>query len=430
MVTGPVELRAALTSADFERVIGTPEDTWVDFKKEPYRLDTFKGKWEYAKDVAALANANGGVLVLGVKTGRSQNELVSVAESYAPIPRRLVDQKQHGDVLLNGIYPEVWGVTFSWFSADAGSDSGVLLIEVPAQRPSDKPFVMRTMVGPEERPMHALGVPVRDGSETIWLKAERIHSLLAGALGGSGVDSEATQAKRLARANEIVTTITRENAWAETPALFLQAFPPSGPPVLADLHSSSGLKGAFQNPRTRRRAAFDLQVAGPVTVREGGLYRSDSRKALWLERDGVLTAAAVAGPEFLGWAMNQREQVTGPFGLNPTAIVEYVYEFFRFVYETLVPRAGSGRWSFRVVATGWKSLRGGVTLTEGRAEDAWHEAAHSSSGDSLDDMIEGTGSAGKDAITVLERLYGQFGLPVSAIPFTDGSEVSAELLPK
>jgi len=91
----------------------------------------------------------------------------------------------------------------------------------------------------------------------------------------------------------------------------------------------------------------------------------DSRKALWLERDGSLTAAAVAGPEFLAWGMNPRDQTAGPYELNATALVEYVYEFFRFVYEVLAPRANPVRWTFRVIANGWKSRGNGVRLAPG-----------------------------------------------------------------
>ena len=87
MVSNQTDLKDALGRSDFARILGTPESTWIDFKKEPYRLDTFKGRWEYVKDVAALANANGGCVVVGVKTGRPANELTSIAESYAAIPK-------------------------------------------------------------------------------------------------------------------------------------------------------------------------------------------------------------------------------------------------------------------------------------------------------------------------------------------------------
>jgi len=128
--------------------------------------------------------------------------------------------------------------------------------------------------------------------------------------------------------------------------------------------------------------------------------------------------------------MNDRDQQTGPFPLNPTAVVEYVYEFLRFVYEVLAPRVPSGRWTFRMVATGWKSLRGGLTLTPGRAEEAWHQTRQPASGDRLDDQIEGTGSMERDAYTLLERFYGLFGLPATAIPFTANGSVSINLIPK
>lgn len=252
MVTGPVDLKDALGKGDFDRILGTRESTWIDFKKEPYRLDRFKGRWEYVEDVAALANANGGCLVIGVRTGRPANELASTLESYTAIPKERVDLKQHGDALLSGIYPEVWGVTLLWFPPDPGTGAGLLLIEVPAQRQRDKPFVMRSMLGPEDRQINALGIPVRDGSETIWLKAERIHPLVGGALGTASTDTGQTRQKRLERANEIIAAITRENEWSETPVLFLQAFPPSGQAVLADLHSPEGIRGLFESPRARR----------------------------------------------------------------------------------------------------------------------------------------------------------------------------------
>jgi len=44
MVTSPTDLKEALGRGDFARILGTPESTWIDFKKEPYRLETFKGR--------------------------------------------------------------------------------------------------------------------------------------------------------------------------------------------------------------------------------------------------------------------------------------------------------------------------------------------------------------------------------------------------
>jgi Putative DNA-binding domain len=46
-------------------LVGLSETDWIDFKREPYKKDDH-GKLELAKDVAAFANADGGLLLLGV----------------------------------------------------------------------------------------------------------------------------------------------------------------------------------------------------------------------------------------------------------------------------------------------------------------------------------------------------------------------------
>lgn len=52
------ELRSAFEDGQPERIIGTLESGWVDFKSQPYPLSTDRGAWELCKDVAGLANAN------------------------------------------------------------------------------------------------------------------------------------------------------------------------------------------------------------------------------------------------------------------------------------------------------------------------------------------------------------------------------------
>lgn len=59
-----------LLVGQFDALIGLPESEWLEAKPSPYVLDTTKQKLELAKDVSALANAVGGVLVLGFDTVR------------------------------------------------------------------------------------------------------------------------------------------------------------------------------------------------------------------------------------------------------------------------------------------------------------------------------------------------------------------------
>jgi predicted HTH transcriptional regulator len=60
------EVLKKLTAKQFDALIGTPEGAWLDAKESPYVLETPKQKLKLAKDVASLANAVGGIIVLGL----------------------------------------------------------------------------------------------------------------------------------------------------------------------------------------------------------------------------------------------------------------------------------------------------------------------------------------------------------------------------
>jgi predicted HTH transcriptional regulator len=64
----PSELTAILQSGDFNRLLGGLEDDRLECKSAPYNLDHEREKMELAKDVSALANADGGLILIGVQT--------------------------------------------------------------------------------------------------------------------------------------------------------------------------------------------------------------------------------------------------------------------------------------------------------------------------------------------------------------------------
>src|SRR6266849_9545747 len=73
------DLWAALARGDLDRLNGTAECEWLDFKLSPYAVSEEYGKWELAKDVAGFANAAGGVIVVGFETEKRPNEAREVA---------------------------------------------------------------------------------------------------------------------------------------------------------------------------------------------------------------------------------------------------------------------------------------------------------------------------------------------------------------
>ncbi|RJS13943.1 hypothetical protein DRW03_35600 [Corallococcus sp. H22C18031201] len=431
------ELVAALDANDLERLIGTPESEWLDFKKEPYLLDTDKGRWEYVKDIGAFANASGGCILIGVKTTKDPNELQEKATSVTVVPKRLINSDKYNSILLEKLYPDVQGFRLRWYPETRTIQDGLLLIEIPQQRGSDKPFVLRSMSGAEEVPVIALGIPKRVGDRTSWMRAETLHHRMQGARQveeAAQIEQETRQqASLVQRAEEHIRKLTREMKWDNIPTYFLQALPPVADrtSTLVNIHGEDGIRGALARPNSLRAMGFNLRQRGSLETRNGGLaYLEDPRRCIWLERDGLFTVGAYAEADFLGWYLNRdRTDTTSPMRLNPLVLAEFTLEFFRFVYSALAPRVSRGRWTFRAVAEGLQSRQGGVLLNPGR-----HNADHWSygtpaSGDNMTEQFQGTGDASKDAFRALELLYGLFGLPSSAIPYShDGKILETEIL--
>jgi hypothetical protein len=57
-----------------DALVGLAESEWLEAKSQPWNLDAEYGKVELAQDVASLANASGGVIVLGARTHKVDGE--------------------------------------------------------------------------------------------------------------------------------------------------------------------------------------------------------------------------------------------------------------------------------------------------------------------------------------------------------------------
>ena len=63
-------VRQAVSSGRLDALIGMRECLWLDAKGEPYKLGNPRDDAELAKDVVALANARGGLLIIGLETNK------------------------------------------------------------------------------------------------------------------------------------------------------------------------------------------------------------------------------------------------------------------------------------------------------------------------------------------------------------------------
>ena len=68
MALSQAELLLLLADGKFDALIGEFESEWLECKSSPYQLEHDGQKLELAKDISGLANAEGGVLLLGFST--------------------------------------------------------------------------------------------------------------------------------------------------------------------------------------------------------------------------------------------------------------------------------------------------------------------------------------------------------------------------
>ena len=66
-VASRVELTEALTTGDFDRLIATPESQWFEFKERWPDVESPRGLRDFLADAASFANAQGGMLVFGLR---------------------------------------------------------------------------------------------------------------------------------------------------------------------------------------------------------------------------------------------------------------------------------------------------------------------------------------------------------------------------
>jgi hypothetical protein len=430
-VADEVELLVALARGDNDALIGTPESEWLEFKSAPYGIPDPGQRWQLAKDVAGFANSRGGHIVIGVKTAKHANEVVEAAISWSAIEKGLVDAESYQATIKSWVYPYVRGVTFTWFPPSASEASGLFHIHIPAQDDGDKRFIVRRMLDGDDRETGAMGIPIRDGAYTDWLQAERVHGLMHAQSEGSGVAAQPASAQdwtaREEQATHGVDELEVMQQWEEDPVYSLQGLPPPGADIISGFYNEGGPAATLRDPPSLRPSGFNLRIGRDRETVGGGVIHRATDRAVWLGRDGSFTAGGLATRSFLGWAINDN-RFPPPQGtwINPLTLVEFTFEFFRFVHDQLVPRQG-GEW--RVALTCRRFASAGVRLDPG---PLGHFMIHDDDGRASDDSyslaFDATDDAGQDAFAALSRVYALFGRGEETIPYVEEGKVSGALI--
>ncbi|WP_282703921.1 ATP-binding protein [Streptomyces sp. CC219B] len=193
VVDSRVRIITLLAQQRPEAVVGIPESEWVDFKvvgpAGPYDLSLDSKKYELAKDVAAFANAAGGLLVCGFKATRRPTDLHETVVKRMPFAKRLVNTERYKAVIADLVRPSI-GVEFSWYDDPGDPDLGYLVIEVPALPENARwALVTKTLNEDGRLVKGGVAIPKRHGDDTQYLSPDTVYQLVnSGLRGGPAMD--------------------------------------------------------------------------------------------------------------------------------------------------------------------------------------------------------------------------------------------------
>ncbi len=272
----PDEVLAALADGRDDDLIGVYESAEVDFKGQ-YRLEEPKEKWELAKDIAAFANARGGLIAVGLTTSMDEDRAEEIVEAVRPVPLNLFVPKQVYDIAAQWIYPPPQINVIRYPRGDSSALGSIEVLHTEA----DAPYLVTRMHDANERPIPqvAFGWPVRYGTQTTWTPVGQVHRHLSMASAAS-TESPGPPTADPVNARDWSADLDElevELGWSERAILYVAAGPTGGPQQLADFYKSTGVLGAVQRPFRLRALVLALPMAPESTQISKGVSRASKR---------------------------------------------------------------------------------------------------------------------------------------------------------
>lgn len=427
-----------LEQGQFEQFKGMTESTDVEFKGSPYRLDELREQLELAKDVAGMAQAGGGLILIGLKSvPRAASQEEEAAEA-APFAQELLNEKQYVDLIWNRVYPRPEGLVVRWFQSIGDSSRGIGVIIIPKQSDDLRPFLVAGVLDKNDRLREiTFNLVRRVGSHNRPNSIQEIHSLIrdgarnneilrrleqvALELSSSGIQSSETS-ERTGINDRILKTVG--DAKLDHGAFYLAAATESAVEMVGIYSDTSELVRILSAPPKLRAHGFDLEVgsATRIVAGQGRSAATETWCALNCWEDGVLVLAV--DPWSALWPP------TATTRINPLALCERTYlfaELCRLAFQFCRPPA-----------TGYSFLLG--LIADPNKPDQRFELAPGPIPDFFSHFPKKATEAGFSirhihrkpqfdagilGYLLVKHLYNWFGLPDEAVPYatknTDGS---------
>ena len=442
------EITEILKSGSFDQLLGGLEDQYLECKSAPYQLEHEREKMELAKDVSALANANGGIILIGIQTEEEPTHHGDLICRVRCFQRGVVDFTQCQKVIADWVLPSIPGLRFDWHQSKANPNEGIVSITVPQEARLERPFLVSKVVADSGRIVGSyVGFFERTRDNVTPTKAAELRERLKDGLRFSEIDARLANIEGMVGRFAAGPTEKKPGLSVETlldrvrsairvigyegrPTLVLTAAPtePVEFPDLFESHETPVVR-LLENPPELRDAGFDLDTRRPSTIIEAELRRCTvpERKLVELWRDGPLICILAGDSSFLCWGMRSTPE-TG-FRINNRALGESVYLFADLalrLYELSVPVPA--RLSFRL---------GLLRMTvEGKPASLsiYHPNAYNlgegsafAPGPNVEVEVEAERAAaepGTIAYRLLARVYAWFGFNAEEMPY-----VNREVLP-
>lgn len=348
---GAEELKIILDTGDFEALIGRIENEFFDCKRGIYSLNDDAGKRELAKDISSFANLNGGYLLIGPQTEKSEKYLGDEIKSISYLPEAQINRQQYIDVVREWIYPDIHGLNISWHQSKIDAKKGIFVIHIPHQAETDTPFLITKVLDGKKRVEIVFGYVERKQDSNFARDITSIHSLLRDGINynrnidGRLSDIESSlgeiQKKELSvkkrevhkDAQERVRRALGDNKMNQLPNFNLIAYPEE-PAALKTIfiNSQSSIKHKLEYPPALRPPGWNLETSDRAQIREGKLIRVEieSRKIIDLYESGEIVFCVVATDDFLCWGTTK-----DIYRFNTLALIESISNFVIFYGEVL-----------------------------------------------------------------------------------------------
>jgi hypothetical protein len=357
------EILAEKRFVDLKDAIETDE---IDFKDQPYGMDSDRQKYALVEDVTAMANHEGGVIVIGCRTTAAQDIEGDEVVEIRPMPLALCKFEIWRSICNTLIYPPIRGLNFEFYELEPKADEirGLAAIWVPKGPDSDRPHLLTHILNDEDdrKITTKYGLVIRTGARNAHYAVTNVHALIQSGSAVSKVerslssieiklaellkdrDQAKVRSKSISlsrnrksfaeRIPEFLASFGRENH----PTLVLGAFPSEEITVNEIYDSTSPVARAFDNPPSLRPSGFGLYTGREVELAAGIARVAINRqqKARLLSNSGKLLVGVPADEDFLGWATNRRPGY--PLRYRSFVLAEVTYIFAAYV-QSIFDRA-------------------------------------------------------------------------------------------